>query len=251
MVKRGSKQKQGPGYLSTAHSVVLILLFTIATGLFIVSSLEHKTIKRLEIDLSVAQDMNQYLFTRMVAAEEFQPELYRKLKESHPIQHKLVESMIKTLHLLELQRGLEFYIKRINPKQDARKIASKIFECSRLHQVDPLLYAAIIHQESHFDPSAISETGAVGLAQLTTIALKDMELSKEQIQTVRGNLCAGAQFFALLLDRTYGKVDKALYRYNGGSDPGYVRAVKKRYKRILGKVGNAKKPENHTAPIPY
>jgi len=48
----------------------------------------------------------------------------------------------------------------------AEQIADAILSSSERHDVDPLLVAALIAQESRFRPSAISPGGAVGLGQL-------------------------------------------------------------------------------------
>jgi soluble lytic murein transglycosylase len=91
-------------------------------------------------------------------------------------------------------------------------------------QVDPLLLAALVRQESVFDVEALSPAGARGLAQLlpSTAALMarglDVAFYPEWITVPDLNLHLGAAHLAELL-RRFGRVDAAIAAYNAGPVP--------------------------------
>ncbi|MBA4357789.1 MAG: transglycosylase, partial [Desulfovibrio sp.] len=50
--------------------------------------------------------------------------------------------------------------------------AGSIAKAARKWSLDPILLTAVIHQESHFDPRAVSATGVRGLMQMTGVTLE-------------------------------------------------------------------------------
>jgi soluble lytic murein transglycosylase len=92
-------------------------------------------------------------------------------------------------------------------------------------RVDPLLFVAIVRQESVFDAAALSPAGARGLAQLLpgTAALTarglDVTFHPEWITVPDLNLHLGAAHLEELLRRFGGRVDAAVAAYNAGSSP--------------------------------
>lgn len=86
--------------------------------------------------------------------------------------------------------------------------------------VDPLLLAALVSAESGGNPNARSNKGAVGLTQMTPIALKEIGMTPEDIKTPEGQLLAGGKYLRLMLDQYNGNVSLALAAYNAG--PGAV-----------------------------
>jgi soluble lytic murein transglycosylase len=90
--------------------------------------------------------------------------------------------------------------------------------------VDPLLFAAIVRQESVFDVEALSPAGARGLAQLTpgTAALTarglDVTFYPDWITVPDLNLHLGAAHLAELLTR-FGRLEAAIAAYNAGGSP--------------------------------
>jgi len=91
--------------------------------------------------------------------------------------------------------------------------------------LDPLLFAALVRQESIFDAEALSPAGARGLAQLlpSTAALTarglDVTFYPDWITLPDLNLHLGAAHFAELLRQFDGRVDAAVAAYNAGTRP--------------------------------
>ena len=91
--------------------------------------------------------------------------------------------------------------------------------------LDPLLFAALVRQESIFDAEALSPAGARGLAQLlpSTAVLTarglDVTFYPDWITLPDLNLHLGAAHFAELLRRYDGRVDAAVAAYNAGGRP--------------------------------
>ncbi len=68
-------------------------------------------------------------------------------------------------------------IRRINPKLSpdaADNIAGALLSASQAQNLDPRFLCAIVQVESDFDPSCLSESGAMGLAQLMPFNLKPL-----------------------------------------------------------------------------
>lgn len=91
--------------------------------------------------------------------------------------------------------------------------------------LDPLLFAALVRQESIFDAEALSPAGARGLAQLlpSTAALTarglDVTFYPDWITLPDLNLHLGAAHFAELVRRYDGRIDAAVAAYNAGGRP--------------------------------
>jgi soluble lytic murein transglycosylase-like protein len=75
----------------------------------------------------------------------------------------------------------------------------------------PLL-AAVAHTESHFDPTARSDAGAVGVLQLMPTTAAALHYDPEEM---RANVMAGAVYLKQLLSR-FGSLELALAAYNAG-----------------------------------
>ena len=96
-----------------------------------------------------------------------------------------------------------------------------ITECNR-YKMDWRLILAIIHQESLFNPNAVSRAGAFGLMQIMPSTGRGLqnELSLEDTKTPRNNLTAGMYYYATLVANfEFAGEDKfafALAAYNAG-----------------------------------
>jgi soluble lytic murein transglycosylase-like protein len=86
------------------------------------------------------------------------------------------------------------------------------------HGIDPLLFRALIQQESGWNPDAVSPVGAAGLTQLmATTAASECGLMADERFAVEKNLDCGAKYFSAQL-RRFGSVDLALAAYNAGPE---------------------------------
>ena len=90
--------------------------------------------------------------------------------------------------------------------------------------LDPYLVAALIRQESAFNPNAVSRANAVGLMQLLPkvgrgVAKQEKlkRFSTEQLFQPRINLQLGTRYFRSMVDR-FGSFEYALAAYNAGVD---------------------------------
>jgi soluble lytic murein transglycosylase len=91
--------------------------------------------------------------------------------------------------------------------------------------LDPFLVAALIRQESEFNPSAMSNANAYGLMQLLpatgrTVArgLKVRGFATGQLLSPVTNMQLGTRYFRDLVDRYNGRYEYALAAYNAGAD---------------------------------
>ena len=89
--------------------------------------------------------------------------------------------------------------------------------------IDPLLLQALIRQESHFDPSAGSSAGALGLTQVIpptagdiAAALDDDEFEIELLFRPERSITYGAYYLGVQLERFAEAPWIALAAYNGG-----------------------------------
>jgi soluble lytic murein transglycosylase len=90
--------------------------------------------------------------------------------------------------------------------------------------LDPYLVAALIRQESEFNPGAVSRANAVGLMQLLPKVGKSVarqeklkHFSTTQLFTPAVNLQLGTRYFRSMVDK-FGGFEYALAAYNAGAD---------------------------------
>jgi soluble lytic murein transglycosylase len=101
------------------------------------------------------------------------------------------------------------------------KYEGVINEQAHLYGLQPALVAAIVYEESKFDPRAHSAAGAFGLMQLMpeTAAWAAEEIGvpelAAQLEQPKANVTLGTWYFRYLLDR-YTDEEMALAAYNGG-----------------------------------
>jgi soluble lytic murein transglycosylase-like protein len=83
------------------------------------------------------------------------------------------------------------------------------------YQVDPALVRAIIFAESGYNPTAVSNRGAMGLMQLMPSTAKAMGV--EDCFDPEHNIYGGVKYFKKLFNQFGGDVKLALAAYNAGS----------------------------------
>ena len=110
---------------------------------------------------------------------------------------------------------------------ERRRVEIAIVREARVNGLDPLMVAAVIHVESHFNPFATSGVGACGLMQLmppTAQWLLDRDANDDSTGQIRAahlfnpvfNIKLGTAYLAQLLNRFDGDMNLALIAYNAG-----------------------------------
>ena len=116
---------------------------------------------------------------------------------------------------------------------------SQLESDSRANGLDPFLVAALIRQESEFNPIAVSRKNAYGLMQLLpsvgkSLAKKDGErhFNTSELLDPSTNLRLGTQDLRKSIDRYNGQVEYALAAYNAGDSPVHQWMATNDYKDI-------------------
>lgn len=113
------------------------------------------------------------------------------------------------------------------PLPTARRIVNAAFAHARAHRLSPTLILAIVAQESGFRPSAQSRQGAQGLMQV--IARHHPEklqgMRRDALLKPETNIQVGARVLAEYLERSNGRLDRALVKYSGNASA-YPRKVR-------------------------
>jgi hypothetical protein len=151
-------------------------------------------------------------------------------------------------------RIVQYYNPRLDyPK--ASRIAANILYQSDQWKVDPLLIVAVIATESHFNPQAVSHSGAMGLAQLMPATARGMGLTNAY--NVEQNVYASVRIIMGHLERhsdkdPWNQFALALASYNAGSGnvrkyggvppfketQNYIRKVYATYKALHDSLGS-------------
>jgi soluble lytic murein transglycosylase-like protein len=98
----------------------------------------------------------------------------------------------------------------------AAKYDSMIERTAKQHQVSPILLKSIIQAESNFNPSAVSNNGAVGLMQLLPSTARSMGIHDPM--DPQKNIIAGAKYMRMLLNLYNDDETLALAAYNAGPE---------------------------------
>lgn len=87
-------------------------------------------------------------------------------------------------------------------------------------ETDPYFVAALIRQESGFNPAARSRVGAMGLMQLMPGTARQMErkVTKKSLLLPETNIRLGTKYIAKLVNRYGRDAELALAAYNAGAD---------------------------------
>jgi soluble lytic murein transglycosylase len=137
--------------------------------------------------------------------------------------------LVFPLALLAIVAGVAFaWLRSEEPDWYARIVYPLEYETivrghARNYELDPALLAAVIYQESRFDPQAESKSGAIGLMQLLPETAKGIALRTgggrfevADLYDPEINVRYGSWYLRHLLAKYDGDLDKALAAYNGG-----------------------------------
>ena len=115
-----------------------------------------------------------------------------------------------------------------------------IYDVSNDYDMDFLLMVALINQESSFIENAVSYVGAVGLCQITSIVLVDLDKKYLNRHNTEDNVLLGVSFLKKLIKR-YGNTHDALVHYNAGTKDSYQLRGNAYAKRVLSEQSRLKK----------
>ncbi len=72
-------------------------------------------------------------------------------------------------------------------REASARYGEAVANASREIGVDPLLFTAMIYQESHFNPHAVSPTGVRGLLQITGATARELQVNRlDPLQSIEG-----------------------------------------------------------------
>jgi soluble lytic murein transglycosylase-like protein len=108
----------------------------------------------------------------------------------------------------------------VGPAPVPPQFATALTQAASSANVSPTLLAALVWQESRWNPQAVSPKGAMGLTQLMPGTARDLGVNAAD---PIANLHGGARYLRQLLDQFDGNVEKALAAYNAG--PARVRSA--------------------------
>lgn len=128
----------------------------------------------------------------------------------------------------------------------ARPFGREIIAAARANNIDPALFAALVEQESGNRQSAISRSGAIGLAQLMPGTARELGVNPNDPMQ---NLMGGARYLRQQMDRfglegglrAYNQGPGAQQRTPGGNSQEsreYPGRVLSRYRSLVGADGN-------------
>lgn len=99
------------------------------------------------------------------------------------------------------------------------KFKEEIFSACEKYDLEPAIVFSLINVESHFDKSAESSKGAVGLMQIMPTTAKEValkiNLNNYDLKNPRDNVLLGTYYLSTLFDR-FEILETALAAYNAG-----------------------------------
>ena len=106
-------------------------------------------------------------------------------------------------------------------RERAQRYETFVRNAAEVYSLPEALIWAVMHTESHFDPTVVSNKGAHGLMQLLPETAKSMGV--RDIFDPEENIMGGARYLRVLANRFEGDLYKVIAGYNAG--PGAVAAA--------------------------
>lgn len=122
------------------------------------------------------------------------------------------QSVTGTTEITGVEDGTSGNIK--STSGSSSDIEAAVQEAAQKYGIDASFIKAIIHQESGFNPNAVSGAGAEGLMQLMPGTAKAMGVGNPF--DVMQNVDGGTKYIKSLIDAFKGNKELALSAYNGG-----------------------------------
>ncbi len=176
--------------------------------------------------LGIVIHMNNSSVNRRALVEQ----QFKALREKAEYDKQKITDQVKEIVHKDMNESFRIrfteVIRAMQPKLDdviATKIVKHILEESERHSLDPILMAALIWEESWFDPFARSKKNAVGLMQIrysiwkkTPVMLKNGARKEGSLFWVDINIKVGTGIFKEYYDKAGHDIAKTLWRYNSG-----------------------------------
>ena len=168
------------------------------------------------------EEFTDFLVSKYMAAnktqENFQKSAYLFSQNQRYV--KLIALANQYYNFQQLQKSpfLEAWLKALFPLGYSKQV----FILAKTNKIEPALVFALIREESHFNPKAVSSAGALGLMQIMPFTAKDVALRKKislqgkNLKDINLNLTLGLSYLAWELKRFQGNKSYALAAYNGG-----------------------------------
>jgi tape measure domain-containing protein len=123
------------------------------------------------------------------------------------------------------------FLKGVQSKEILDRIEKAIQEAAKKFQLDPDLIRAAIKKESHFNPRAVSNKGAMGLTQLMPGTAE--RYGVKDPFNIEQNIMGGAHYLADLFKMFHEDVRLALAAYNAGEGRGIMKTPEARLNRLI------------------
>jgi len=214
--KKMIKEKPKGSTRSIVYHAISFAIVMLTTGAIVSGIKDFHT----EHVLSVARTQYKYNLNEMDSLIKSNERVFKKAMEAQ-------KDGIAVKEHKQFVKGLTEAMLKLQPKLDrevADKIVKHLIKQSEINELDPILIAAIIYEESRFNPMAHSNKGAVGLMQVRystwkkQSVLKDNGVSaKSKLYWIDLNILVGTKIFADYYKESKYNIVKALHRYNSGS----------------------------------
>ena len=149
---------------------------------------------------------------RTVQARDIDPALRDLLSEAVNSSESFVDRFDAEVWLLDMSNRLKVFV-----KDEALRLSmlkNIHYEANRVG-LAPELVLALIEVESHFDPYAISRSGAQGMMQIMPFWLDEIGHPEDNLIDMKTNLRMGCTILKYYVDMEKNNLHTALARYNG------------------------------------